>query len=170
MAYFENFQNISYDTVGNKNYKTIKDILTRVKVRDNLKGSLSIFEKYDIKDGETPEALAFEKYGSTNLHWILLLFNEIVDPYYDWPLSVKDLEKFVKEKYADPNGAHHYKIAQSSGATSKFIRVASTVVGSEVVTNYEHEEALNDVKKQIRLLKPEYVLQFESELKKELRK
>jgi hypothetical protein len=170
MAYFEKFSNISYDPVGDKNYKIIKDILTRVKVREGLKGSLAVFEKYDIKDGETPEALAFKKYGSTNLHWVLLLFNEIIDPYYEWPLSVRDLEKYITNKYTIPNGTHHYKIAQSSGVNTKFLKVESSVVGSTAVTNYQYEEDLNDAKKQIRVLKPQYVLQFESELKKELGK
>ena len=170
MAYFEKFSNISYDPVGDKNYKIIKDILTRVKVREGLKGNLAVFEKYDIKDGETPEALAFEKYGSTNLHWVLLLFNEIIDPYYEWPLSVRDLEKYITNKYSDPNGIHHYKIAQTSGVTTKFLKVESSVVGSTAVTNYQYEEDLNDAKKQIRVLNAQYVLQFESELKKELGK
>ena len=83
---------------------------------------------------------------------------------------LRDLEKYITNKYSDPNGIHHYKIAQTSGVTTKFLKVESSVVGSTAVTNYQYEEDLNDAKKQIRVLNAQYVLQFESELKKELGK
>ena len=168
MAYFEKFSNISYDVVGNKNYKTIKDILTRVAVRRGLSETVAVFEKHDVKDGETPESLAFAKYNDTNLHWVILLFNEIADPYYEWPLGVRDFEKYVTDKYANPNGIHHYQIAQSSGNTTKMLKVKSDVVGATAVTNREYEETLNDARKQIKLLKPGYIIQFESELRSKM--
>ena len=163
MAYFKHFPTIDYDPTGNKNTKTIKDILIRVTIKDAVRNTKAVFSKYDVKEGQRPEDVAFEQYGRANLHWIILMMNEIVDPYYEWPLSLRDLEKFVAEKYTDVNAIHHYEIAQSSGDTNTKIHVDSTTVGAEAITNYEYEEAVNDAKKQIRLLDPIYVSQVASE-------
>ena len=163
MSYFEGFPTIDYDVVGLKNYKTIRDILTRIKVRDKLLGAHTAFEKYDIKDGETPEKIANDNYGDPKLHWVVLYFNDIVDPFYEWPLSVRDFDKWVIDKYANPNAVHHYEVAQSSGVTTKMLKVESTVSGATAVTNYEYEESELNKKKQIRLLKKEFVPQVVNE-------
>jgi hypothetical protein len=168
MAYFEAFPTIAYDVVGLKNYKTIRDILTRVKVRDKVKGHHTAFEKYDVKDGETPEKVAFDNYGDVELHWIVLYFNDIVDPFYEWPLSLRDFDKWVMDKYTNPNATHHYEIAQSSGVTTTMIKVESDVVGATAVSNYDYEASIQDAKKQIKLLKrefvPQVVLEFNTEI------
>jgi hypothetical protein len=168
MSYFEAFPTINYDVVGLKNYKTIRDILTRVKVRDKLLGNHTAFEKYDVKDGETPEKIAFNKYGDSNLHWVVLYFNDIVDPFYEWPLSLRDFDKWIMDKYANPNAVHHYEVAQSSGVTTKMLKVESSVSGATAVTNYEYEEAEQNKKKQIKLLKPEFVPQVVLEFNTEI--
>jgi hypothetical protein len=163
MAYFKPFPTIDYDPSGGNTHKTIKDILTRVKIKDAVKQNRAVFSKYDVKEGQRPEDVAFEQYGNPEYHWIVLMMNDMVDPYYDWPMGLRDLERFVAEKYTDVNGTHHYEIAQSSGDTNTKIHVDSTTVGAEAITNYEYEEALNAEKKQIRLLDPVYVNQIASE-------
>ena len=168
MSYFEAFPTIDYDVVGLKNYKTIRDILTRVKVRDKLLGNHTAFEKYDVKDGETPEKIAFDNYGDPELHWIVLYFNNIVDPFYDWPLSLRDFDKWVIDKYTNPDAAHHYEIAQSSGLTTTMISVESDVVGATAVSNYDYEASIQDTKKQIKLLKQEFVAQVVLEFNSEI--
>ena len=168
MSYFKHFPTIDYDPTGDKNTKTIKDILIRVTIKDAVRNTKAVFSKYDVKEGQRPEDVAFEQYGQADLHWIVLMMNEIVDPYYEWPLSLRDLEKFVAEKYTDVNATHHHQIAQSSGDTNKKIHVDSSTVGAEAITNYEYEEAVNDKKKQIRLLDPGYITQITSEFLEEV--
>jgi len=163
MAYFKHFPTIDYDPSGDKNHKAIKDILIRVKMKDAVKQNRAVFSKYDVKEGQRPEDVAFEQYGNPQFHWIVLMMNDMVNPYYDWPMGLRDLERFVAGKYTDVNAVHHYEIAQSSGDTNTKIHVASDTVGAEAITNYEYEEALNDAKKQIRLLDPVYVNQIASE-------
>ena len=163
MAYFKPFPTIDYDPTGNNTHKTIKDILIRVKIKDVVKQNRAVFSKYDVKEGQRPEDVAFEQYGDSEFHWIVLMMNEMTNPYYDWPMGLRDLEKFVASKYSDVNAIHHYEIAQSSGDTNKKIHVDSTTVGAEAITNYEYEAALNAEKKQIRLLDPVYVNQIASE-------
>jgi hypothetical protein len=167
--FFKHFPTIEYDPTGNKNTKTIKDFLIRVKIKDSVLGQKATFSKYDVKEGQRPEDVAFEEYGDPGLHWIVLMMNEMTNPYYDWPMGLRDLEKFVAEKYTDVNATHHYQIAQSSGDTNTKIHVDSSTVGAEAITNYEYEETVNDTKKQIRLLDPGYVMQIKNEFINEVK-
>ena len=163
MSYFKHFPTIDYDPTGDKNTKTIKDILTRLTIKDVVRNNKAVFSKYDVKEGQRPEDVAFEQYGDAQLHWIVLMMNEMVNPYYEWPMGLRDLEKFVAEKYSDVNATHHHEIAQSSGDTNTKIHVDSGTIGAEAITNYEYEEAVNDSRKQIRLLAPVYVTQIQAE-------
>lgn len=168
MAYFESFPERNYDPIGTNQYKTIKDILLRIKLKDTVSARNAVFEKYDIKDGETPESIANKYYGNPNLHWIILFTNEVLDPFYEWPLSLRDFDKYVIDKYANPNATHHHEISQSSGSSLKKITVPSNTPGATAITNYEYETSLQDKRKQIKLLKREYVLQIVSEFNRKI--
>ena len=161
--YFNDFPTIEYDCTGNGTFTTIQDITTRVKVRKWIRSKGAIFSKYNVTDGETPEMVADTVYGSAEDHWIVLLFNEITNTYYGWPLSRHNFELFVENKYTNPNGIHHYEKPQASGNTKVMIKYTDEVAGSTIVTNLAYEQDLQDKKKQIRLLKPSYVSQFKSE-------
>lgn len=94
--------------------------------------------------------------------------NYITDPYYDWPLSYFDLQKFTAKKYADINGIHHYE--DSDGyeveATGTVIDSSGTQAGSSTaITNFIYEETKNDLKRTIRIIRPEYVRQIIKEFK-----
>lgn len=163
MAYFEGFPEISYDPTGDKNYKTIKDILIRANIKESIKGRHSLFEKYDVKEGETPELVAHRLYEDVSLHWVILMFNNIDNPYYEWPMSQRNFINYVKDKYANPDAIHHYEVAQSSGLTTTKIKVDSDAAGASSVSNYNYEADLNDARKQIKVLKREYIGQITSE-------
>ena len=71
MKYFTSFDNINYTFPDSKqrifnNLSTRVDILDRV-LRDNV-----AFETYSIKDGETPETVAYDAYGDVSFHWVIL--------------------------------------------------------------------------------------------------
>ena len=161
--YFSQFPTINYDVTGDGTTTEIKDILLRVKVRDYVKNNRAWFAKYIIGDGVTPEMVAFNLYGKTSYHWVVLLFNQITNPYYDWPLKRKDFVAFINSKYSNPGGAHHYEIPQQSGDTNVKIKVESTVTGAVEVTNQEYEENLQEKKREIRILKPELIGRFTTE-------
>jgi len=178
MAFFTNFPKRQYDISGNGNYKLVTDILRRVKIRESIKENTSLFDLYDVRSGETPEQVAFKVYGDTEYHWVILIMNNITDRYYDWPLSDYAFEEYVKNKYSNPGGVHHYEKTQSSGRTtsngpedySHKIEVNSDATGAEAVTNYEYERRLQEQKRQIKLLDPAYLPAFEEEFKKLVRK
>ena len=161
--YFNDFPQIKYDCTGNGNFTTIQDIMTRIKVRDYIKNNGSLFSKYTVDDGETPEMIAFKLYGDVSFHWVVLLFNQIINTYYDWPLSTRNFQRYVTNKYVNPQGVHHYQVSQSSGGDWIKIKVESDVAGAVAVTNLEYEATLQDKKREIRILQPQFLGQFQAE-------
>ena len=168
--YFDAFPYIYYDSKGDGDFKVVTNLLRRVAVRTKVKSNTALFDTYEIKEGESPESIAYHLYGDSELHWLILLFNDIVDRYHEWPLRRMQLLSYVADKYSDPNGTHHYEIAQSSGDTTTKIWIENDVdsdayTDATPVTNYEYELELNVEKSKIRLLKTEYVRQVVSEFK-----
>ena len=125
------------------------------------------FDFYDVVDGESPEIIADLYYENVFLHWLVLLSNDIVNVYDQWPRSLISLEKYIDEKYDDPFGVHHYTINQSSGDTSKKIIITDNTFypNATIISNYEYEIDLNDAKRRIRLIQREYVDQIVSEFR-----
>ena len=168
--YFQRFRHIQY-SFDKKDFRDVTDIMSRVKVRDKVINEASLYNKYDVKSGETPETIAFKHFGDSELHWVILLTNNIQDRYYDWPMSEQEFEIFLKDKYAEPGGIHHYEITQSSGATSSIdnthlIEVNSDTSGASSVSNREYERRLQDNKRLIKILRPEYLSEFVEEFKR----
>jgi len=171
MEYFETFPKIYYDIAGNGNLKLITDILRRFKVRNAIRDDAVMFDKYEVTDGEKPEDVSMKFYGTPYHHWIVLSMNNIKDRFYDWPLSEIDFQTYIAEKYTNPDGIHHYEITQSSGATSSIdnthlIEVNSDTSGASSVSNREYERRLQDNKRLIKILRPEYLSEFVEEFKR----
>ena len=146
---------MDYVNVGQSNSKTVTNILKRAAIREVVKDNLAIYTKYIIKSGETPESVAFNVYGDAELHWVILLTNDIYDRYHQWPMNVNQFLAYVNEKYTNPNATHHYEISQSSGDTSVKINIGSDNTdypSATAVTNFEYEESRQDALRQIRLL------------------
>lgn len=113
--YFQNFPLTLYSQFDDlSNVTLVTNITVRVKLNDEVKNNLSLFDEYDIKDGETPEIIADKFYSNPQLHWLVLHVNDIIDPRFDWCLSTHDLRKFVQGKYSNVNGIHHYEDANGN--------------------------------------------------------
>jgi hypothetical protein len=175
--YFKNFQKGLYDIKGDGNLKLVTDLMTRVKVREKILNEAMLYDTYDVPNGEKPEDTAFKHFGSSQYHWVILLTNNITDRYYDWPLTDQDFETYITDKYDNPDAIHHYEITQSSGPQtgngpddySHKIEVNSTEPGAQSVSNREYEQRLQDEKRQIKLLDPNYLLTFIDEFEKLVR-
>ena len=161
--YFNLFPTINYDVTGDGTTTTIKDILLRVKVRDYVKNNRAWFAKYIVEQDQTPEMVAFNIYGQAQYNWVVLLFNQITNHYYDWPLKNQVFYAFINNKYSNPSAVHHYEIPQESGNTNVKIQVESTITGATEVTNLEYEDEIQKTKREIRILKPSYLGQFRTE-------
>ena len=172
MLYFNQFPKIQYNLTGNNgDLKTITDIWRRVKVRSKIANNVSLLDKYDVEEGETPETVAYKVYGTTDYFWVVCLMNNIVNRYYDWPLDEYNFQQYVADKYSNPSGVHHYEKLQSSGRQtgegpadySHYIECNSTDTGAQSVSNIEYERRLQDKKRQIYILLPRYLSSFEEE-------
>ena len=167
--YFENFPLIPYDSVGNGNFKLVTNLLKRVAVRSKVKINASYYDTYDVKEGETPEMIADKLYDDPELHWVILLLNDITDRYHQWPKNYNQFLAYINDKYSDVDATHHYEISQVSGDTTIKIDIGTDNTdypAASIVTNFEHEEDLQDKKRKIRLLDPSYVEDFVAEFEK----
>ena len=167
--YFANFPIIPYDSVGNGNFKLVTNLLKRVAVRAKVRTNTALYDTYDVKDGETPEILADKLYKDAELHWVILLVNDITDRYHQWPQNTNQFIAYINDKYSNVDATHHYEISQVSGDTTIKIDIGTDNTehsGASVVTNYEYEEDLQDKKRKIRLLDPSYLGVFVAEYEK----
>ena len=160
--YFQNFPVIYYKG------KDVTNLLRRVGVRTKAKTNMVMFETYDVKEGETPEMIADKLYGDSTLHWVVLMVNNIVDRYHEWPMAGNQFLDYVNEKYSNPSATHHYEIAQSSGKTTVKIDIGTDNTDyptATIITNYEYEEKEQDRRRKIRLLEPSFIDDFVAEFK-----
>ena len=166
--YFESFPTIFYDANGDGTFKDVKNLLRRVGLRTLVKSNVLLFDTYEVKEGETPEMIAHKLYGDSNLHWIILMINEVTDRYHQWPMTVPQFLDFINDKYDNPDGIHHYETTQTSGDTKVKIEVFNEVdsdayTGLTPITNREYEEDRQDKLRSIRLIDPKFVGQFVAE-------
>ena len=160
--YFQNFPVIYYKG------KDVTNLLRRVGVRTKAKTNMVMFDTYDVKEGETPEMIADKLYGDSTLHWVVLMVNNIVDRYHEWPMAGNQFLDYVNEKYSNPSATHHYEIAQSSGKTTVKIDIGTDNTDyptATIITNYEYEEKEQDRRRKIRLLEPSFIDDFVAEFK-----
>ncbi len=138
----------------------LTDILTRIIPSKALKENLTLYEKYSVKDGETPEMVANNFYGNTEYHWILLLINDITKPLDQWVLPYGVLSDYVVSKYGLANiyDVHHYYDSDGYAVNQE------DSVGS--VTNLEYETEQNEIRRDIRILNPLLVSTFIKEFDK----
>ena len=169
-------------------YVEAKNLFRRTKLRDDLQNIFTLFDKYEIPDEYRPETVAEQMYGSAELDWVVLTTANIINVRNDWPLSNRDIYNFALDKYGnDLNQIRYYETKEIKDSNGKLIlskgqRVNSdftvkfydpsnsaavktyvTKSGSNVVlgiSNYTHELLLNEKKREIYLLKNEYLGQF----------
>ena len=166
--YFGHFPLIPYDSVGDGKFKLVTNLLKRVAVRSKVKTNVLVFDTYDVKSGETPEMIADKLYNDPELHWVVLLMNDITDRYHQWPLTENQFLAHINDKYDNIDATHHYEISQTSGDTTIKIDIGtdnSDHSGATAITNYEYEVARQDEMRKIRLLDPTYIEQFVDEYK-----
>ena len=167
--YFANFPIIPYDSVGNGEFKLVTNLLKRVTIRAKVKVNTLLYDTYDVKEGETPEILADKLYNDPELHWVVLMVNDITDRYHQWPKNTNQFLAYINDKYSDVDATHHYEISQVSGDTTIKIDIGTDNTDyptASIVTNYEYEEDLQDKKRKIRLLDPAYIESFVAEYEK----
>ena len=163
-----------YDVKNNGNFKLLPDILRRVKQRNAIKSGQFIFDTYDVKNGEKPEDIAYKWFGDAQLHWVILMTNDVTDRYYQWPMNDAQFEEFIADKYSNPDAVHHYEVTKDSGRTtgqgpndySHLVEVNSDTDNAISISNREYEERIQDKNRSIRLLNQRFLSDFMEEFDK----
>tara|TARA_R100001460_G_scaffold90148_1_gene131725 strand:- start:247 stop:972 length:726 start_codon:yes stop_codon:yes gene_type:complete len=117
MGYFRELPNILYQSpLGHKNssfdYIEIKNIFRRAKLSDFLGESVTLFNKYIIKDGDRPDTIADDLYNDTTLDYIVILVAGITNIQHEWPLQDFQMYEYALQKYGSEekmNEIHHYE-------------------------------------------------------------
>ena len=64
-------------------------------------------------DEQSPEVVAWKYYGSPEYTWVVLLFNNVLDPVFDWVMNHHELNNYINNKYGSITSAHstihHYE-------------------------------------------------------------
>lgn len=176
MFYFENRPTISYDIFQNEKPITVTDIMGRFIIDSIVGDRYLVLQDYTIQDGERADTVAYKLYGDASLDWIIILTNQMYDPYYEWPLDYKQFRDYVIQKYGSISNAmeqtHHYEqIIQSKSSfvgydgtklnvPERMLVVDYTTYNTlepnekRLVTSYEYEEAQNEQRRKIKTINP----------------
>ncbi len=150
MKYFESFPGTIYTFDKNTlNNQVVTDILARSTFLREIANNTSIAYEYNVKETDTPEIIAHKVYGDAYRSWIILLFNQIINPYYDFPLTTDSLDAFIQNKYNQTiNEAlttiHHYEKEITKEATYNGLLIDKTVE-THIIGEFEIDYSDNSI-------------------------
>ena len=175
-------------------YIRVKNLFKRTKIAEEIFSDLTFFTKYQIITDERPDNVAFKVYGDSNLDWMVLLANNIINVQQEWPLEHQSYYNYLIGKYGSDaalQNIHHYETREIKNSVGKVIvpkglEVPSTfnityfdtglgvqqTVTTEIVTeitNQVYEDGLNDAKRNIDIIKPRFVGLIIEEIEKAMK-
>ena len=188
MGYFRELPNLLYPSfLPNKtsslDFIEIKNLFRRAKLRDDLQNNFTVFEKYEIPMGLRPDTVAEELYGSDELDWVVLTVAGILNVRNEWPLSDRDLYEYSLNKYGESlNSTRFFETKETKDSNGRLILPKGKVVDSNFtipkpgeptatlnpvvgISNYEYETRINDEKRNIFVLREEYLQQFLNDMR-----
>ena len=190
MAYFEELPNIAHPSLLPNRNKIedriiVKNIFKRSKLRTDVDQAITAFNYYYVEQGMRPDMVAKDLYDDPELDWVILTTNNIINVRDQWPLEHNDLYSYMLEKYGSDAKIAEAEIYETRKILDEYDRVVMPaglqvdknfsfqylnfsgqvikVLSSQVVapvTNYQYEVRLNDEKRKIRVLKPQFVPLF----------
>lgn len=196
--YFQYLPNFDYVSriPGAKNindYVQVKNIFKRFKVKSEVLNDLSYFTKYKIIDDERPDQIAYTYYDNPYYDWVVLLANNIINIETEWPLSQDSFYNYMIDKYdTESNFAevHHYETIKVLTNSNRVLVPAGLEVPSDysityydrsipgvvtkgkitqAITNQQYEDKIQDNKRNIFLIKPQYITTILDEIEDAMR-
>jgi hypothetical protein len=185
--YFSYFPTVDHDLTNIGKSVKLTNILRRFKFRSKVTSRADVFYDYTIQAGDRPDTIAEKYYGNAKYAWLVLHFNDIMDPIFGFPIFYQDWERMLAGKYGSVAAAqaevHEYRKIIRQEETlynGKVIKEKYVVVDEETyntisptekytVTKYDYELELNEEKRKIRLLDKRYLKQVEDEVEDILR-
>ena len=163
-------------------YIRVKNFFRRANLREDIFQSLTFFTKYSVEGDDRPDNVAHKVYENSDLDWVILLANNITHIPTEWPMPQNDFDRFLLDKYDNYdtiyNGVHHHETIEVKDSNDVTIipeglqvssdfnqsyydhylqKIVDTVDITRPVTNYEYEEKLENKKREIFILKQEYL-------------
>ena len=184
--YFHAFPTLPYDTDGTmpNKYQTVRNIMNRTKIKNTVKDDLAAYYPYIIKEGERPDILSYNYYGTIAYAYLILLFNDIIDPQFDWPLNSIDFENYMISKYgtiatAKEETKFYYQIIRAEVPKTEIrerqeeVKIiidetsynALAEASRKKISSYDYEVQLNDNKRYIRVISKELIADVDSQYK-----
>ena len=175
MGYFRELPDLLYpsfmkDKTSSLEYIKVKNMFRRVKLRDDLQNSFTMFDKFQIPEGSRPETVAEQIYGSPEFDWVVILTAGIINIRNEWPLSNSELYEYASEKYGtELNATRFYETTEVKDSNKRLILPKGKVVDSNFtipkpgeptatlnpvtgISNFEYEVRQNDKKRGVYLL------------------
>ena len=128
-----------------------------------------------MNSDETPDVLAFKLYKNPDLHWVILMVNDVVDP-KDWVMGDSQFRSYINEKYESGDEisytvrkgemssivSNRYMIEQNPFGTVDSDPDSSFLDPSTYskVSLKESEEYENESKRTVLAVKPEFITAF----------
>tara|TARA_Y100000114_G_scaffold126492_1_gene122905 strand:+ start:589 stop:1236 length:648 start_codon:yes stop_codon:yes gene_type:complete len=188
MGYFRELPNLRYpsflpEKTSSLDYVEVKNIFRRVKLRDDLQSNFTLFNKYEIPMNARPDTVAENLYGTPNFDWVVLTVAGIINVRNEWPLNDRDLYNYSFNKYGESlNSVKFFETTEVKDANNRMILPKGKVVDSNFtipkpgepnatlnpvvgISNYEYETRLNDEKRNIFILREEYLQEFISDMR-----
>ena len=184
-SYFKQLPDLDYPSLANDrksayDYQVVKNIFKRAIIRDDIFDEATAFTKYSVEGDERPDQVAFNFYNDSNYDWVVLTTNNIIHVRDEWPMSNNDFLTYVNAKYTtqELSNIHHYETKSIRDSRGRLIQPKGLTVpaGHSITfldngalrtessltsfTFFEHETNLNDEKRNINILKPEYLTIF----------
>ncbi len=184
-SYFRQLPNLDYPSLANNrtsayDYQTVKNIFKRAVIRDDIFDDVTAFTKYSIQADERPDQIAYQFYSDSALDWVVLTTNNIIHLRDEWPMGNQDFLTYVNEKYTSEqlSNIHHYETEVLRNSRGQLIQpeglkvpaghsitfidngVLRTESKIKEITFFDHETNLNDAKRDINILKIEYLSAF----------
>ena len=151
-SYFRQVPDLEYvnRTKGNtdiSNYITVKNLFKRGRLRPDIFGNLNFFNKYKIIGNERPDNIAFKEYGDSNLDWVILIANNILNLQDEWPLPQNSLDEILLEKYGSYDKLyseiHHYETVEIKNSKGGIILPGGLETPNKWRTNGNYIQAIN---------------------------
>jgi len=184
--FFSNYPRIAYDISGSNStvpdYTVAVNLMIRNKLRDAVENDVTIYYPYTVPEGMRPDVLSYQYYGDTIYTWTIYLVNNILDPYWEWPLSYKDFRGYVSSKYGSVETSqsqiHHYEYivrarAEKTGTSDPvpaykleidYQTYTETAVDErEIIYSYGYEDDLNESKREIQMIDAAYIQTVQDE-------
>ena len=146
--YFDKFPKIEYNGVR------MPDVSIRYKINELVRDSVNTYELYRLSENEKVEDVAYRIYGDVTYNWIILLMNDITDPFNEWYRNDTELASYIDDLYGNPIAVHHYEDADG------YVIPAYVDVNTVTITNREYEALVNDGRREIKVLRPEFLYQL----------